>query len=99
MQNSPDMLDRLEAIIQDRRANPSEGSYTTALFAAGRGRIAQKVGEEAVELIVAALSQGKEAQVDELADLVYHLLVLMAELDLGLEDLRERLRQRHQPSG
>ncbi len=99
MEKSQDMLDSLEAIIQDRRANPCEGSYTAALFAAGRERIAQKVGEEAVELIVAALSQGKEAQLDELADLMYHLLVLMAELDLELDDLRRSLRQRHQPSG
>lgn len=92
-----DMLDRLEAIIRERRANPSDGSYTAALFAAGRPRIAQKVGEEATELIVAALSQPRDAQIDELADLVYHLLVLMADLDLTLDDLRQRLEQRHQP--
>ncbi len=92
-----DMLEALESIIQDRRNNPQAGSYTTSLFDAGRGRIAQKVGEEAVEVIVSALSQGREAQLDELADLFYHTLVLLAELDLTLDDVKQRLRQRHQP--
>ncbi len=92
-----DMLDTLESIIQDRRNNPQAGSYTTSLFDAGRGRIAQKVGEEAVEVIVAALSQGREAQLDELADLFYHMIVLIAELDLTLADVKQRLSERHQP--
>ncbi len=92
-----DMLDTLESIIQDRRNNPQAGSYTTSLFDAGRGRIAQKVGEEAVEVIVAALSQEREAQLDELADLFYHMIVLMAELDLTLADVKQRLSERHQP--
>ncbi len=92
-----DMLDTLEAIIQDRRRNPQAGSYTSMLFDAGRHRLAQKVGEEAVEVIVAALSQGPEEQIEELADLFYHVLVLMADLDLTLDDLRRRLGERHQP--
>ena len=92
-----DMLDTLESIIQDRRNNPQAGSYTTSLFDAGRGRIAQKVGEEAVEVIVAALSQEREAQLDELADLFYHMIVLIAELDLTLADVKQRLSERHQP--
>ena len=93
-----DMLDTLEAVIQDRRDNPQAGSYTVELFAAGRGRMAQKLGEEAVELIVAALSQERDEQLDELADLVYHLLALMSELDISLDDLRQRLMERHQPA-
>ncbi|MCY3780278.1 MAG: phosphoribosyl-ATP diphosphatase [Chloroflexi bacterium] len=92
-----DMLDTLEAIIRDRRVNPQEGSYTSELFGQGRHRIAQKVGEEAVEVVVAAISQGRTQQIDELADLFYHALVLMADLDLTLDDLRQRLRERHQP--
>lgn len=92
-----DMLDTLEAIIHDRQVNPQEGSYTSALFDAGRRRMAQKVGEEAVELVLAAISQGRDEQIDELADLIYHTLVLMAELDLTLADLRQRLSERHQP--
>lgn len=94
-----DMLDNLEAIIADRRRNPVAGSYTCELIAAGRAKIAQKVGEEAVEVVIAALGQGRDEQLDELADLMYHLLVLMGELDLSLDDLRQRLRERHQPAG
>ena len=91
-----DMLDDLQAIIAERRRNPVAGSYTSELFAAGRAKIAQKMGEEAVEVIVAALSQGRDEQLDELADLVYHTLVLMSELGISLDDLRQRLRERHQ---
>jgi len=92
-----DMLDELEAIIRDRQRQPVAGSYTSRLFEAGRGKIAQKVGEEAVEVLVAALAQSGNEQVDELADLFYHLLVLMADLDVTLDDVRQRLRERHQP--
>lgn len=92
-----DMLNELEAIIADRKANPSDSSYTTSLFEAGRNKIAQKVGEEAVEVIVAALGQGREEQIGELSDLFYHTLVLMAELGISLDDIREELRARHQP--
>lgn len=91
-----DMLDQLEAIIRDRRRHPAADSYTKALFDAGREKIAQKVGEEAVEVLIAALRQNRDDQLDELADLMYHTLVLMVELDLSLDDLRQRLRERHQ---
>lgn len=93
-----DMLNALEAIIADRRRNPVAGSYTCELIAAGRAKIAQKVGEEAVEVVIAALSQGRDEQLNELADLFYHTLVLMSELDLSLDDVRQRLSERHQPS-
>jgi len=92
-----DMLDQLEAIIRDRQLNPKAGSYTNRLLDEGRGKIAQKVGEEAVEVVVAALTQSKSQQIDELADLIYHTLVLMADLDVSLDDLRAKLRERHQP--
>lgn len=91
-----DMLDQLEAIIRDRRRNPAAGSYTSQLFAGGRKKIAQKVGEEAVEVVIAALAQSREEQLDELADLLYHTLVLMADLGLSLDDVKGRLRERHQ---
>lgn len=92
-----DMLDVLEAIIMERRRNPVAGSYTCELFAGGRAKIAQKVGEEAVEVVIAALNQGRDEQLNELADLTYHTLVLMSELDLTLDELRQRLSERHQP--
>ena len=92
-----DMLNQLEALIQSRKQCPVEGSYTNHLFAEGRVKIAQKVGEESVEVIVAALRQGRREQIEELADLFYHILALMAELDLSLDDIRQKLRERHQP--
>lgn len=90
-----DMLTQLEAIIADRRANPKEGSYTNTLFEKGRNKISQKVGEEAVEVIVAALGEGREEQIGELADLFYHTLVLMNDLGLTLDDVNAKLEERH----
>ena len=91
-----DMLTQLEAIIAERKANPKDGSYTNLLFDTGRNKMAQKVGEEAVEVLVAALGQGRDEQIGEISDLVYHLLVLMADLGITLDDIREKLRERHQ---
>lgn len=90
-----DMLRHLESIIQDRRVNPRLSSYTNQLLDDGTNRIAQKVGEEAVEVIVAALGQGRDAQIAELSDLFYHTLVLMAQLDISLDDLNAELERRH----
>lgn len=90
-----DMLYPLEELIQERKANPKEGSYTNSLFETGVNKIAQKVGEEATEVIVAALGQGREEQVGELSDLFYHTLVLMTQLGITLDDVSEELRKRH----
>ena len=92
-----EMLDHLEAVIRDRRRNPRPDSYTAALFTAGTGKIAQKVGEEATEVIVAALGESREEQVNELADLFYHTLVLMAQLDISLGEVCAELERRHRP--
>lgn len=92
----PDMLHDLEQIIQDRKANPTADSYTNTLLAKGRNKIAQKVGEEATEVIVAALGQGRDEQIAELSDLFYHTLVLMADLNLTLADVEAELSRRHQ---
>lgn len=94
----PDILDELQATIAERKRNPKPGSYTNRLLDEGRNRIAQKVGEEAVEVVVAALGQGREAQVGELCDLFYHSLVLMASLDITLYDVFSELERRHKPS-
>jgi phosphoribosyl-ATP pyrophosphohydrolase len=90
-----DMLNELEAIIGDRKANPKAGSYTNSLFDSGVNKIAQKVGEEATEVIVAALGQGRQEQIGELSDLLYHTLVLMAQLGITLDDVRAELERRH----
>lgn len=92
---SDSMLFELEKIIQERKANAPEGSYTAKLFEAGVNKISQKVGEEAVEVVVAALGQERDDQLGELADLFYHTLVLMSELDISLEDVEAKLRERH----
>ncbi|MGB1289120.1 MAG: phosphoribosyl-ATP diphosphatase [Aggregatilineales bacterium] len=93
-----DMLNQLEAIIADRRKKPIKGSYTNKLFKKGRKKMAQKVGEEGVEVVIAALAEGKEEQVNEIADLLYHLLVLMNDLDITLDDINDVLKKRHHPS-
>ena len=93
---SAEMLMQLEKIIADRKANPQEGSYTNRLFDAGINKISQKVGEEAVEVIVAALGQTRDLQIGELSDLFYHTLVLMAQLGISLDDVGAELQRRHQ---
>jgi phosphoribosyl-ATP pyrophosphohydrolase len=92
-----DMLNDLEALIHDRRDHPRAGSYTNQLLTQGANKIAQKVGEEATEVIVAALGQGRDEQIGELADLFYHTLVLMTQLDISLDDVRAELARRHKP--
>jgi phosphoribosyl-ATP pyrophosphohydrolase len=89
------MLPELEAIIHERKRNPKEGSYTNSLFDKGLNKIAQKVGEEATEVIVAALGQGREEQIGELSDLFYHTLVLMAQMEITLADVEDELTRRH----
>ena len=88
-------ISELERIIQERLQNPSGDSYTAKLAADGTQRIAQKVGEEGVELALAAVTGDRTEIVDEAADLVYHLLVLLADRDMSLSDVAERLRSRH----
>ncbi len=88
-------IGELETIVQERIRSPHAGSYTAKLAAAGIRRIAQKVGEEGVELALAATSGDREETIDEAADLVYHLIVLLANQSLSLQDVAERLESRH----
>ncbi len=90
-----DIFDTLFATLQDRKANPRAGSYTTELLTAGEDEIVKKVGEEAVEIILATKGQGNERLVEETADLLYHLLVLLVSRDLTLDDVRAELARRH----
>ena len=89
-----EVLEALERTIAERRQNPPPGSYTATLFAAGMPRIAQKVGEEGVETVVAALSQGDDRVVAEMADLVYHCLVLLAARGLRWSEVEAELARR-----
>jgi phosphoribosyl-ATP pyrophosphohydrolase len=88
-----DILDELFAVILDRKANPTPGSYTATLLAGG-DEVLKKVGEEAMEVMLAGKGQSDERVVEEAADLVYHLLVLLASRDLTLDDVREELARR-----
>lgn len=93
--SSPEFLFYLESVIRERRTNPSEGSYTNHLFSRGLNKIAQKVGEEAVELIIEAKDDDKELFLGEAADLIYHFLVLLAQKDSSLSEVIEVLKERH----
>lgn len=91
------MLQRLFETIQDRKANPPAGSYTAQLLAAGEDEIVKKVGEEAVEVILAVKGQGDERVIAEVADLFYHTLVLLAARGLTLAQVEAELERRRRP--
>ncbi len=87
-------LFELEENIQARKTEPKENSYTSKLFAKGINKIAQKVGEEAIELVIEAKDDNTELFKNEAADLLYHLLVLFAEKEVALKDVLETLKKR-----
>jgi phosphoribosyl-ATP pyrophosphohydrolase len=82
-------------VIEDRKNNPSEKSYTTSLFNEGLSKIAQKVGEEGTEVVVAALAQEDQRLIEEVADLTYHILVLLSARGLTPADVIAELEKRH----
>ncbi len=84
----------LEATIQDRKENPQDSSYTTSLFNKGMNKIAQKVGEEAVELIIEAKDENDDLFKNEAADLMYHFLILLQAKDFSLNDIETVLKSR-----
>jgi phosphoribosyl-ATP pyrophosphohydrolase len=92
-----DTLARVFATIEDRKMHPKPGSYTNSLLEAGEDEIVKKIGEEAVEVILAAKGQGDARVISELADLAYHCLVLLAQRGLSPEDVAAELDRRHRP--
>ncbi len=86
---------RLEKLIKERKAAPPDKSYTASLFAAGINKIAQKVGEEATELIIEAKDNNEELFLNEAADLLFHYLVLLSAKNTGLNEVEAVLEQRH----
>lgn len=88
-------IDELMSLLLGRKADKPEGSYTTYLFEKGLDKILKKVGEESTEVIIAAKAEDKKETVYEIADLAYHVLVLMAEMGISLEDIRKELASRH----
>lgn len=85
----------LMELIRGRKTNPQDGSYTTYLFNKGLDKILKKVGEESTEVIIAAKAEDKKETVYEIADLAYHIMVLMVETGISLDDIRDELASRH----
>ncbi len=88
-------LNELYALLEGRKKELPEGSYTTCLFQKGLDKILKKVGEECTEVIIAAKDQDKKETIYEIADLTYHVLVLMVEAGISVEDIRTELAGRH----
>lgn len=88
-------LNYLQNIIHDRKVNPSDKSYTTSLFGRGVNKIAQKVGEEAVELVIEAKDDNDDLFKGEAADLLFHFLVLLEQKNMNLDDIVAVLQTRH----
>lgn len=92
--NRPDVIDELEAVISNRLSSPSDNSYVSRLHAKGINAIAQKVGEEAVELVIAAKDEDIDAFKEEAADLIFHVLVLLQAKGSRLQDVLDVLKAR-----
>lgn len=88
-------MDSLMEMIKGRKVEKKEGSYTTYLFDKGMDKILKKIGEESTEVIIAAKSDDKKETVYEIADLAYHVMVLMVEVGISLDDIRGELASRH----
>ncbi len=97
-QHSSFFLDQLSQIIDERKQHPSEKSYTSSLLSKGTNKVAQKVGEEAVETVIEAMAGNKNLLISESADLLFHLLVLLADQDVSIYDVLGELEKRHQTS-
>ncbi|KOF56901.1 MULTISPECIES: phosphoribosyl-ATP diphosphatase [Clostridium] len=93
------VLNELYAVIKDRKENPMEGSYTNYLFNKGIDKILKKVGEESTEVIIAAKNENKDEFVGEVCDVIYHLMVLLVEKNIKLEDISEELNKRSKKIG
>lgn len=94
-----DTLMELYKTIVSRRTNAATGSYTAYLFGSGKDKILKKIGEEASEVIIAAKNEDNVATVAEISDLIYHLMVLMAHEDIGLDEVRLELASRSSKTG
>lgn len=94
-----DILKSEYDLIIERKNNPTEGSYTCYLFNKGIDKILKKVGEECSETIIAAKNGKNEETVTEIADLIFHVMVMMAEQGISLEDIQEILEERRQKQG
>jgi phosphoribosyl-ATP pyrophosphohydrolase len=97
--NPLETLSRLEAVIRERRGADPASSYVAKLSARGRKKMAQKLGEEAVETAIAAIAEGREEMICESADLLFHLMILLADMDISIGDVCSELDRRDGISG
>lgn len=88
-------LTQLYNLIQERKDTPKEGSYTSYLFEKGKEKILKKIGEESTEVVIGAMKEDREETVYEVADLAYHVLVLMNEMNISVKEVAEELAKRH----
>jgi len=95
MTENRDIILEVVETIKTRKAEPKEGSYTNYLFDKGIDKILKKVGEESAEVIIAAKNEGKEELIYETADLIYHMLVLLEEKEVNLDEVYKELIKRH----
>ena len=93
------VLNDLYSVVMDRKANPQEGSYTCYLFSQGQDKICKKCGEECTEMVIAAKNNDNNELKNEVADLLYHVVVLCAEKGLSVEEVEEVLRERSNKIG
>jgi phosphoribosyl-ATP pyrophosphohydrolase len=94
-----DVIERLFDVIKSRKKGDPQTSYVAKLYDRGLNKIAQKVGEEAVETVIAAASKDRNAVIDESVDLLFHLMILWAQMDLDLKDIVDELQRREGTSG
>ena len=95
MSHAKNIISTLYSVIEERKEKPEEGAYTTYLFNEGIDKILKKVGEEASEVIIGAKNSSKEEVIYETSDLVYHMLVLLVEMGISIDDIKEELYKRH----
>lgn len=88
-------IDGLYEMLEGRKTNGKEGSYTTYLFSKGKEKILKKVGEECTEVVIGAMKDSREETIYEISDLAYHVMVLMVEMGISLNDIRAELASRH----
>lgn len=93
--NNSGFLNILEDVIKSRKSEMPEKSYTTELFRSGENRIIQKVGEEAIETVIAAKNNDRNEIINETSDLIFHLMVMLADKDISLNEITTNLRNRH----
>ena len=99
MTDKQDVLEKLVQVIESRKGGDVDKSYVANLFSKGRNKIAQKIGEEAVELCIAAASNDRAEAISESADLLFHMLVLWSDMDIKAEDIYNELIDREGLSG